>query len=167
MAPWTGVEYAIGSMMIDHGMATEGIAVVDAIHDRYIRAGRYWNHVECGDHYYRAMCSWAVLLAATGFKLDVPKQSMHIAPCASGDVRAPWFSSTAWGTFSWKSSKITIECLAGKHVLAEVVLDRKPVSASAVVGGKVVKIKVTSADDGVHVVFDAPVELAAGSSIVI
>ncbi|NMC06624.1 MAG: hypothetical protein GYA24_15510 [Candidatus Lokiarchaeota archaeon] len=167
MAPWTGVEYAIGSMMIDHGMAREGIAVVDAIHDRYIRAGRFWNHVECGDHYYRAMCSWAVLLAATGFKIDVPKQVMHIAPCISGDVHAPWFSSTAWGTFSWTGSKLVIDCKAGKHVLAVLILDRKLASTSATVGGKVVRIKVTQVDDGVHVAFDIPVELVAGSSIVI
>nr|MDO8088505.1 GH116 family glycosyl hydrolase [Candidatus Sigynarchaeum springense] len=167
MAPWTGVEYAIGSMMIDHGMVNEGIAVVDTIHDRYMRAGRYWNHVECGDHYYRAMCSWAVLLAATGFKLDVPKQAMRIAPRASGDVHAPWFSSTAWGTFSWKGSKLAIECKAGKHVLAELIIDRKPASSSASVAGKAVKIKVTSSEDGVHVVFEAPVELVAGASIVL
>ncbi|MEX2719740.1 MAG: GH116 family glycosyl hydrolase [Candidatus Sigynarchaeota archaeon] len=167
MATWTGIEYAIGSMMIDHGMVSEGIAVVDAIHDRYERAGRYWNHVECGDHYYRAMCSWAVLLAATGFKLDVPKQAMRIAPCTSGDVRAPWFSSTAWGTFSWKGDKLEIECLAGKHVLADLVLDRNPASAFATISGKAIKIKVATGEDGVHVAFDAPVELDAGSSLVI
>ncbi len=167
MAPWTGVEYAIGSMMIDHGMVREGIAVVDTIHDRYVRAGRYWNHVECGDHYYRAMCSWAVLLAATGFKLDAPRKSMRIAPCVAGDVRGPWFSSTAWGTFSWKGSKFMIECKAGKHVLAEFVFDRKPAAASASVGGKAVKIKVTTGEDGVHVAFEAPVELAAGTSLVL
>jgi uncharacterized protein (DUF608 family) len=55
MAPWTGIEYAIGSMMFDFGLVAEGWAVVRNIHERYLRAGRYWNHVECGDHYYRAM----------------------------------------------------------------------------------------------------------------
>jgi uncharacterized protein (DUF608 family) len=167
LAPWTGVEYAIGSMMIDHGMPREGIAVVDAIHDRYLYAGRFWNHVECGDHYYRAMSSWAVLLAATGFKVDAPRCSMRIAPCVTGDVRGPWISSNAWGTFAWKGSKLTVDCQSGKHVLAELLLDRKPASTSASVGGKAVKIKVTPGDDGVHVAFEAPVELAAGSSIVL
>ncbi len=167
LAPWTGVEYAIGSMMIDHGMVPEGMAVVDAIHDRYLSAGRFWNHVECGDHYYRAMSSWALLLAATGFKLDTPRRSMRLAPCVAGDVRGPWFSSTAWGTFSWKGGKLTVDCQSGKQTLAEMHLDRKPASTTASLGGKTVKISFTAFEDGVHVAFETPVELATGSILIL
>ncbi|HPP74556.1 MAG TPA: GH116 family glycosyl hydrolase, partial [Armatimonadota bacterium] len=56
-APWTGIEYTVADLLIYYGMVAEGLAIVEDIHDRYLRAGRYWNHVECGGHYYRAMSS--------------------------------------------------------------------------------------------------------------
>ena len=60
-------------MMFDFGLTPEAAARGEE-HPRALpRAGRFWNHVECGDHYYRAMSSWAVLLGATGFKIDVPR----------------------------------------------------------------------------------------------
>jgi len=98
VANWTGVEYAIGSMMVDFGMVAEGMAVVRSIYDRYARAGRNWNHVECGDHYYRAMCSWATLLAATGFKVDAEAHLVTIAPpIRQPKLVAPWFSAPVGG----------------------------------------------------------------------
>ncbi|MEN6665991.1 MAG: GH116 family glycosyl hydrolase [Phycisphaerae bacterium] len=114
-APWTGIEYAMASMMLDFGMPGPGTAVVRNIHDRYLRAGRFWNHVECGDHYYRAMSSWAVLLGATGFKIDVPRQSVTFAPALADDqCRAPWVSSTGWGNFSQGPSEFTLRCHCGR-----------------------------------------------------
>ena len=73
MATWTGIEYAMASMMMEYGMAPEARQILSAVQDRYLRAGQPWSHVECGAHYYRAMSSWAVLLSASGFKVDVPQ----------------------------------------------------------------------------------------------
>ncbi|HTQ09486.1 MAG TPA: GH116 family glycosyl hydrolase [Fimbriimonadaceae bacterium] len=58
-ANWTGIEYANAALMIDVGMVEEGLSVMRSVHDRYARSGRRWNHVECGDHYFRAMSSWS------------------------------------------------------------------------------------------------------------
>ncbi len=80
VAPWTGIEYAMASFMLDYGMIDQGIEVVKNIHRRHLRSGRCWNHVECGDHYYRAMSSWAILLGATGFKIDLPQQKLSFSP---------------------------------------------------------------------------------------
>ena len=80
VAPWTGIEYAMASFMMDVGMHDQGIQVVKNIHRRHYRSGRCWNHVECGEHYYRAMSSWAVLLGATGFKIDLPMQKISFMP---------------------------------------------------------------------------------------
>ena len=114
-APWTGIEYAIASMMFDFGMVAEARAVVRNIHQRYLRAGRFWNHVECGDHYYRAMSSWAVLLGATGFKIDVPRQTASfVPPISEVDFRAPWVSSSGWGRFVQTQRRFELTCASGE-----------------------------------------------------
>ena len=114
MAPWTGIEYAIASMLMDFGLPAAGVAVVKNIHERYLRAGRAWNHVECGDHYYRAMSSWAVLLGATGFKVDAPRGVVSFAPAVPlAACRAPWVSATGWGSFAQTAERFTLECHAG------------------------------------------------------
>jgi len=123
-APWTGIEYAIASMMFDFGLAKEAVAVVKNVHERYYRAGRFWNHVECGDHYYRAMSAWAVLLGATGFKIDVPSGTLVIAPAVRrAAVRAPWVSSSGWGSFSRKKGRFEMTCRAGSVAFKALRLD--------------------------------------------
>src|SRR5665213_655265 len=77
---WSGIEFAFASFLMDHGRYADGVKVVEAVHRRYLRAGQPWNHVECGGHYSRALSSWATLLAATGFKPDVPNQSVALIP---------------------------------------------------------------------------------------
>jgi uncharacterized protein (DUF608 family) len=112
--PWTGIEYAIGSMLLGSGMIAEGLAVVRNIHDRYLRAGRMWNQVECGDHYYRAMSSWALLLASTGFRIDVPRKTVTFAPVIrQAESRAPWVSSTGWGHFVQTPQHFELYCDGG------------------------------------------------------
>jgi len=117
-APWTGIEYAIASMFIDYGLVAEGIEIVRNVYERYLRAGRIWNHVECGDHYYRAMSSWGLLLALTGFRVDEPARKLTIAPAIRhASFRAPFASSTAWGSYSHEiavgRTTATVECLGG------------------------------------------------------
>ncbi|MEM2885694.1 MAG: GH116 family glycosyl hydrolase, partial [Thermoproteota archaeon] len=60
---WTGIEYQVASHMIYEGMVEEALTMVKAARDRYDGEKRNpWNEVECGDHYARAMSSWALLL---------------------------------------------------------------------------------------------------------
>jgi hypothetical protein len=88
--------------------------IVANIHDRYMRSGRFWNHVECGDHYYRAMSSWALLLAGSGFKIDLPRQTATFAPVAPGDhFRAPWFASQGFGRFNQDRNGFELLCSSG------------------------------------------------------
>jgi len=136
LAPWTGIEYAIASMMLDFGLVGQGCAVVRHIHERYLRAGRFWNHVECGDHYYRAMSSWAILLAATGFKVDVPRGRVTLAPAIAAErVRAPWVSSSGWGTFEQTAGRFALACASGRLALRELRL-RMPCSAKPATQGE-------------------------------
>ncbi|MCY3020375.1 MAG: GH116 family glycosyl hydrolase [Planctomycetota bacterium] len=167
-APWTGIEYAIASMLFDFGMPAEGAAVVKNIHERYLRAGRFWNHVECGDHYYRAMSSWAVLLAATGFKIDVPRQTLTVAPAVRQPaVRAPWVSASGWGHFEHSGEAFVLHCSAGRISFRELRLGIPAKGLAASLNGRRVGAK-AGAKDGLTVVsFRAAVNLKAGDTLVV
>jgi len=169
-APWTGIEYSIASMMLDFGMVGEAWSVIRNIHERYMRAGRFWNHVECGDHYYRAMSSWAVLLAATGFKIDVPRGSLTIAPrAASSAFRAPWVSSTGWGTFRQTADGCGIFCQSGTIAFKELRLAMAASHGDVCVhfNDKHLSAAVTREDDMLVVRFKKPVVLATGDAMLV
>lgn len=113
-APWSGIEYATAATLLELGLHQEGLAIVRSIHDRYLFAGSHWNHVECGDHYYRAMASWWLLVAATGFKLDRPRRKLTFRPmCVDQDFRAPWFCPTGWGVFRQTPEVFELTCTSG------------------------------------------------------
>ena len=172
-APWTGIEYAIAAMYIDYGLVAEGIEVVRNIYERYRRAGRVWNHVECGDHYYRAMSSWGLLLAVSGFRVDVPGGKLTIAPAIKQDVcRLPFAASTGWGSYTHEigGSRFTarLECRAGNVRFTVLSLGAAPAGAvAATLNGK--KLACTGRiEDGVLVVsFAKPVKVGEGDRLVV
>jgi uncharacterized protein (DUF608 family) len=111
---WTGIEYANAALAIDFGLVREGLEIIRAVDDRYRRAGLCWNHVECGDHYYRAMSSWATLLALTGFKVDAPAGTVSVLPVVRQPrFLAPWASSTGWGTLELAKGTLAVNCRSG------------------------------------------------------
>ena len=113
-SPWTGIEYAMASMLFEFGLYAKAQVVVNNVHERYLRAGAFWDHIECGHHYYRAMSSWALLLSATGFKIDVPRRIVTFAPpLQQPDLRAPWVSATGWGRFEQNSERFLLTCESG------------------------------------------------------
>jgi len=165
---WTGVEYAIASMMMDFGLVEEGVAVVRAVGDRYARAGRIWNHVECGDHYYRAMCSWATLLSATGFKVDVPGAVLTVAPVIRvPEVRAPWASATAWGEFTQTARRFELACRSGDQTFRRLRLNLRSRALTARLDGR--RMSCTVSDDSGYRALDfgAPVTVSAGQSLAV
>jgi len=166
-ANWTGIEYAIASMMMDFGLYSEGLNVVKSVHRRYARAGRIWNHVECGNHYYRAMSSWATLLAATGFKPDLPSQTLVVAPPASRNrLVAPWFGTTGYGTLAHEASKLTLRCKSGTIRFKRLVT-WLPSPTSVKLAGKPVAFKVAEEDDKRAIVLDQPITLASGQELTV
>ena len=168
-APWTGIEYAIASMMFDFGMVAEGRAVVENIDERYARAGRIWNQVECGDHYYRAMSSWAILLGTTGFKIDVPRGIATFAPpIKSGEFRAPWVSATGYGTFGHTADAFELLCVSGQVRFKELRLAIRPArDVQVVLHGKVLRPAI-SVKDGLAVLrFKSPVVVSEGEGLVV
>lgn len=99
---WTGIEYQVASHLIYEGMVKEGLAVTAAVRERYNGASRNpWNEVECGHHYARAMASWGLLTALSGFHYSAPERSIRFRPRVNETAfRALFACGNAWGTYS-------------------------------------------------------------------
>ncbi|HEY3412711.1 MAG TPA: GH116 family glycosyl hydrolase [Armatimonadota bacterium] len=167
-ANWTGIEYAVASMLIDYGLVAEGRRIVESVHQRYLRAGRIWNHTECGDHYYRAMSSWAVLLAATGFKVDASVGMLTIAPPRrQAEIRAPWVSSTAWGAMVQKPRRLDVSLHSGELALERLRVSLTGSGIRVRVNGKPVAATVAVQDGLTTLRFAAPIRLRSGDTIVV
>jgi hypothetical protein len=98
---WTGIEYAVAGAMLFEGMVQEALDIVTMArtrHDGRLRSP--WNDVECGDHYARAMSSWALLEAFSGFKYDVGRAMIMFSPVVESDeFRTFFITGGAWGRY--------------------------------------------------------------------
>ncbi len=96
---WTGIEYQVASHMIYEGLVDEGVAIVKAVRNRYDGKVRNpWNEIECGNHYSRALASWSVLLALSGFEADLTRDYLGFQPVQT-DFRSFWSTGTGWGSY--------------------------------------------------------------------
>ncbi len=98
---WTGIEYQVAAHLIYEGMVQEGLAIVEAARARYDgRRRNPWNDFECGHHYARAMSSWSLLTAITGFHYSAPDKEIRFRPRVSGaEFRCFYSTGTAWGSY--------------------------------------------------------------------
>jgi uncharacterized protein (DUF608 family) len=101
---WTGIEYQVAAHMIYEGLIEEGYAIVKGARDRYDGIPRPpiprnpWNEIECGGHYARAMSSWSLLLALSGFEYDGPSQMLRWAPRVTPErFKAFFCGPEGWG----------------------------------------------------------------------
>jgi uncharacterized protein (DUF608 family) len=99
---WTGIEYQVAAHLIHSGQVAEGLALVRAVRDRYDgRRRNPWNEVECGSHYARALSSWSLVLALSGFSFSAPEQRLGFAPKVNAsDFRCFWSSGEGFGVYS-------------------------------------------------------------------
>jgi uncharacterized protein (DUF608 family) len=154
---WSGIEFAFASMLMDHGHYADGDRIVEATNRRYIRAGQPWNHVECGGHYSRAMSSWATMLAAAGFKPDLPNRSLTLMPVAPGDFRIPWATASGFGTVSRAGQTLSLSCNHGQLELGAVKLQRQ--ARSIRLAGRNLALTASAEESGVIHKFAEPVIL--------
>ncbi len=106
---WTGIEYQVAAHLIYEGCIDEGLLLVKAVRDRHDGFKRNpWDEVECGHHYARAMASWAVLIALSGFKCDLTKGIIEFNPVINKQHFKCFFScDKAWGIFEQKTNPQT------------------------------------------------------------
>jgi uncharacterized protein (DUF608 family) len=112
---WTGIEYQVASHLISEGMVEEGLAIVEAARSRYDgRARNPWNEYECGNYYARAMSSYALLIALSGFQYSAPTHTLMIEPRLEVDPFTCFFSTASgWGTFSLQAGRLEIRLAEG------------------------------------------------------
>ncbi|HEV2328906.1 MAG TPA: GH116 family glycosyl-hydrolase [Verrucomicrobiae bacterium] len=121
---WTGIEYQVAAHMIYEGFLEEGFSIAKGARDRYDGIPREpivrnpWCEIECGGHYARAMSSWSLLLALSGWKYDGPRSELSFTPCYRPENFKSYFTGPeGWGsiaqTWDGAQQKVTIAVQAG------------------------------------------------------
>lgn len=108
--PWSGVEYAVAAHMILLGMENAGIKVARDVWERYEHVGERFNHIECGGHYYRALSSWAVYLALSGWTMDILNRTLKLR-IGRKPMQSVLTTANAWGILNvdGKTIRVSIE----------------------------------------------------------
>ena len=147
---WTGIEYHVASHLIYEGLLAEGLSVVKGVRDRYDGLARNpWDELECGHHYVRAMSSWGLLPALSGFEYSAPEMRLGFAPKVySDDFRSFWSAGSGWGTYAQSfaaggTGTVRLAVSSGEIVLKEFSCPAKSQSAvpAITVAGKPVPLK--------------------------
>ena len=123
---WTGYEYQAASHMIEMGLVAEGLTVVRAARSRYEGHVRNpWNEYECGNYYARAMSSYALLEALTGFHYAAPSRTLRLSPRTPGDRLTTFFSAASgWGSLRLTPEKLEIRLVEGSLPVDQLLLTR-------------------------------------------
>jgi hypothetical protein len=101
---WTGVEYTVAVNMIHEGLIEEAFTIIKAVRDRYDGYKRSpWSETEAGHHYIRAMSSFSIISAISGFSCDLVQKKMRFDPKINKkDFTCFWINGKAWGTYHQK-----------------------------------------------------------------
>lgn len=170
---WTGIEYQVAAHLIYAGLVDEGLAIVRGLRDRHDGERRNpWNEFECGNHYARAMASWSLLLALSGYRYSAPAGQIGFAPAISADRFRCFFSAgSGWGSFAQESDGAgfgaRLELRGGELRLRRLALRTSGglALAGATLGGAAVGATAEQAGADTVLVFDQELELHAGEAI--
>src|SRR5262249_40210476 len=115
---WTGIEYQVAAHLIYEGLVEEGLAVVAGVRARHDGIRRNpWDEFECGNHYARALASWSLLLALSGYEYSAPERRIGFAPrLGADDFRCFFSTGAAWGRYEQRHAERAFESvLAVQH----------------------------------------------------
>jgi non-lysosomal glucosylceramidase len=172
---WTGIEYQVAAHLVYEGYVEEGFRIVRAVRNRYDGERRNpWNEVECGNHYARALASWSLLLALSGFRYSAPERTLGFDPRIEGEKFVSFWSvgEPGWGLYEQERSDTSLT--ASVKVLRGSGLEIARLSLPAVsarpgvevrLGGGRVPASIETDDEKSLVVLEEPVRLGAGSEI--
>jgi non-lysosomal glucosylceramidase len=111
---WTGLEYMMASHLIYRGLTEEGLTVVRSARARHDGSRRNpWNDMECGSYYIRALSSYALVNAYSGFTFDRRTGEIGVKPARAGDGIYFWSAGFGWGVIEIKSASVTITVKGG------------------------------------------------------
>ncbi|HLO29162.1 MAG TPA: GH116 family glycosyl hydrolase [Anaerolineales bacterium] len=118
---WTGIEYQVAAHLIRAGMIDEGLTIVKALRSRYDGQTRNpWNEYECGSYYARAMSSYALLLAFSGFHYSAVEEKLWLTPQIESSRYRTFFSTASgWGSLTLQHDSLSIDMKAGELVVKQ------------------------------------------------
>ena len=121
---WTGIEYQVASHMIAEGMVDEGVRSwrpPAAAYDGQCR--NPFNEYECGNYYARAMASYALLQAYSGFRYSAVERTLWLEPKTTRRPFRTFFSTAgAHGTIEVSRTTVTVRVLEGQLRIEEFAL---------------------------------------------
>jgi hypothetical protein len=122
---WTGIEYQVASHLISEGFVSEGLKIVNGTRSRYDGHVRNpFNEYECGSYYARAMASYALLAALSGFRYSAVSKTVWLAPKIDIDPFQVFFSTASGhGTIMLSGKSLNITVIEGELVLKQVFVD--------------------------------------------
>ncbi len=177
---WTGIEYQVAANLIYRGLLEEGLAVAKAVSDRYDGMRRNpWNQIEWGNHYSRAMASYALLLALSGFRYSAVDQSITFTPRMNKENFRSFFAAgSGWGTYTQSVKggvqEVHLEILHGEISLRQIQLKNETgaanLSASISPGSKSIpasKVQGGVSGELLQIKLDSAVRLSPGNPLVL
>jgi hypothetical protein len=112
---WTGLEYMLASHLIQRGLVEQGLIVVRAARARHDGSRRNpWNDMECGSYYIRALSSYALVNAYSGFSFDQCFGEIGLKPARSGNGVYFWSAGRGWGVIELKGTTVKVMVKGGE-----------------------------------------------------
>jgi len=167
---WTGIEYQVAASLIYAGHMDEGLKIVRSTRDRYRGFNRNpWDELECGHHYARAMASWALLLALSGFQYDGVDHTLSFFPKINeNDFYTFWSTGRGWGSCAVDPKKAVLNVAFGSLELKQLSFSSsypwKSLKACTL-DSIPVKCRLVSDQNQHKLVFEGPVEIQKGQSL--
>ncbi|MCC7354263.1 MAG: hypothetical protein IT330_10940 [Anaerolineae bacterium] len=172
---WTGTEYAVAGAMLYEGLIEEAFTVARTARDRHDGARRSpWNEIECGDHYVRAMSSWALLDAVAGYRYDAGDGFLGFAPRLTPEsFRAFFIGARGWGALAQQvnghEQRVMLTVAYGEVIVQKLVFRRaEQVSVQAVkviANGQAVEAGWLLAEGETQIGLNVPVSVTAGQTL--
>jgi hypothetical protein len=162
---WTGLEYEAAALMISHGMAEQGVQIIENVRQRHDGKRRNpYAETEYGRHYARAMASWAAIPGLAGFQYDAIDKRLTVTPPT--DARRPfrsfWSVPSGWGSVRRDSNRFLLDPAHGNIVVQELILGR-PASGPVTVtlGSRTFKVTPRKKDETIIFKFESPLTVSA------
>jgi uncharacterized protein (DUF608 family) len=130
----TGMEYQVATHLISEGFVKEGVQIVKATRSRHDGSVRNpFNEYECGNYYARAMASFALLQAFSGFHYSKRNKVLKFGPRLKQRPFQSFFATAdAHGTITLKENLLQIEVIEGELDVKQIELEPKPGSKSVI-----------------------------------
>lgn len=157
---WTGIEYQVAAHLMYEGLEEESREIVCHVRSRYDGMRRNpWCEMECGGYYARAMSSWSLLTAASGFQADAGAQRLTFRYSREPKTFF-WSTGSAWGRIALSPQRVLLLVHWGRITVSSIQLREHPAGTEWCLKGS----PCLASDEGV-IAFPKAAELTAGEGI--